>query len=74
MSRIVGFHFSDYDAKNAAKNKIHSECGSSSAYEDYGNDRYDGEDGYTLYITDDCTDMARARQICLGYGGKTILN
>jgi len=28
---------------------------------------------YTLYITDDCTNVERARQICQGYGGKTMV-
>jgi len=73
MARIVGFHFRDYDAKNAARDKIYYECGGSSAYEDYGSYRYDYEDGYILYITDDCTNMERARQICQGYGGKTMV-
>jgi hypothetical protein len=73
MSRIVGFHFRDYDAKEAAKNKIYYECGGSSAYEDYGSDSYDSEYGYTLYIMDDCTDIERARKICVGRGGKTMI-
>lgn len=73
MARIVGFHFRDYDEKNKAKDQIYDDCGGSSAYEDYGSDTYDYESGYTLYITDDCTNIERARQICLGYGGRTMI-
>jgi hypothetical protein len=73
MSRIVGFHFRSYDEKNAAKDKIYYDCGGSAAYEDYGSERYDYEDGYTLYITTGCTDVERARQICLGFGGRAMV-
>jgi len=73
MSRIVGFHFREYDKKNEARDQIYYECGGSSAYEDYGSYRYDGEDGYILYITDDCTNVERARKICHGYGGRTMV-
>ena len=41
MSRIVRFHFRDYDAKNATKDKIYYDCGGSSAYEDYGSEQFE---------------------------------
>ena len=73
MARIVGFHFRDYDEKNKARDQIYYDFGGSSAYEDYGSCSYDSENGYILYITDDCTNVERARQICQGYGGKTMV-
>lgn len=73
MSRIVGFHFRDYDAKNAAANKLYDEFGGYAAYEDVGSESYNYESGYVLYITSDCNDVERARQICQGYGGTTMI-
>ena len=74
MSRIVGFHFRDYDSKEKAKNEIYYNCGGYSAYEDYGGYTYNYESGYVLYILNDCTDIARARQYCVGYGGTAMVN
>ena len=73
MARIVGFHFREYDAKEAAKSKIYDDCGGSSSYYDDGSGSYNYEDGYILYITDECTNIERARQICIGYGGRTMV-
>ena len=74
MYNLATFHFPDENKKNMAKNLIESECSViySRATEEGGYMWHACESGYVLYITGNCKNLERARQICKEYGGNAM--
>ena len=70
MEHLAEVHFRTYEERERAMNDMYRDCGGSKSYQQTSGTY---ERHYGLYITGECENVARARQICIIWNGKFIL-
>jgi hypothetical protein len=64
---LATVYFRTYEDRSKAEDKMYSDCG---GYKSYSETSGSSERPYGLYITDECENVSRARQICDMYNGE----
>ena len=66
---LAEVHFKTYEDRSKAMDKMYYDCGGSKSYDTTSGS---SDRPYGLYITDDCENVGRARQICDIHDGEIV--